>query len=150
MTDTMREIFDDLDGLYTNYLNAMNQLEVNRASLQGFFGRIFGGAGIGSDSSNDVFYDGFRRCVERFADINPTSQETLIFMRFVLNQNVERQTGIAAGLMLEAVHGCLIPLTGFLSKGHREEFLEEYLHAYPAKRQSPVQGKLVRALQKKA
>lgn len=143
----MNEILRDLEGHYNKYLNTMNKLEENRANLLGAFGSIIGSTGPGSDSSNDVFYDEFRLCVERFADTNPTSQETLIIMRFVLNQSTKNQSNKAARLMLEAVHGCLIPLTDFLSEGHKKEFLQEYLYVYPAKKQSPVQKKLVRVLQ---
>lgn len=144
----MNEILSDLEAHYNTYLDTMNQLEKSRANLRGFFGSIFSGAGIGSDSCNDVFYDGFKFRVERLAEINPTSEETLVFMQFVLDQNAKKHNGTAASLMLEAVHGCLIPLTEFLSKEHKSEFLEDYLQAYPAKKQSPVQEQLVRALRK--
>ena len=146
----MNDTLSQLNALYSEYLSEMERLNREHSNLRGAFSHILGGSssGIGSDSCNDRFSEGVKKCLEAFAESNPSCDDAAEVFRFVMKQDHISSCGQSASLMLQAVHGYLIPLAEFLSAEAATELYKEYKDLNSRESLLPVQKQLVKALKK--
>jgi len=147
----MNDTLSQLAALYSEYLSEMERLNREHSTLRGAFSHILGGSssGIGSDSCNDRFSDGVKKCIEQFAEGRPSCDETIDVFRFVMRQDHISSCVQSARLMLQAVHVYLIPLAELLSADAATELYKEYKDLNSRESLLPVQKQLVKALKNK-
>ncbi len=148
----MNDVLSRLDELYTEYLHDMNRLSGEHHNLRGAFSRLFGGSSVGpgSDSCNDRFYNGVKRCIDRCAESGASSDDAAQIIRYVLAQERPRPCGRTELLMLQAAHGCLIPLVSLLEPEAAAALSGEYSVMISDQAPLPVQKQLFNELKKQA
>ena len=148
----MSEYLFQLDALYDEYLRDMERIANEHFDLRGAFSRIFGGsaAGPGSDSCNDRFSDGVKQCADRLAANSPSSQDAADLIGYVMRQDSVRKCSQGALLMMQAVHGCVLPLVEYLSPEDAQMLSKEYGGLLSGAAPLPVQKQLASALNKRA
>jgi len=147
----MTEALSRLDSLYTEYLEDMSRLSGEHHNLRGAFSRLFSGSSVGpgADSCNDRFYSGVKQCIDRCAQEGLSAGDSAQIIRYVLRQEHERSCGKSALLMMQAVHGCLLPLVGMLSPQTASEIAGEYAGTME-QAPLPVQKELLATLKKRS
>ena len=141
----MKAVLDDMNKLYTEYYTSMEQLTKKRASLQGVF-RSMMANGPGANACNEQFYQGVKTCVDNYAKTQPESGDVFQVIQYVLEHNSSKPVGTSTGLMLDAVHGCLLPLVPLLSPKQAQELLAEYYGRTKRNRLLPIQKELMFSL----
>lgn len=136
---------DELEKLYSEYVDAMNALAEKNANIQGLF-RSMGGGGAGSDICNVKFSEGVKLCLENCADEKPAEGEAMAIAELVLGYPAKNAAGNRATLMMEAVQGALLPIIPFLSKTEAQSLLDRYYDKRAVKRFLPSQKKTYLAL----
>ncbi|MDD3919974.1 MAG: hypothetical protein PHO41_02200 [Eubacteriales bacterium] len=146
------DVIAEIEALYEEYLSTMRQLDLaSKSSMRAAFGSILGfGPRPANDSCNDRFSNGLQECITRFVETEPAPEDAMPVMRYVLEQGKVRQDAGTAALMLEAVHGFLVPLVVCLNPADAKTLLCWYQDAYPKKLLLPVQKKLSQALKTRA
>ena len=148
----MSEIITQLERLYSEYRRDMARITREQTNLRGAFARLLGGSagGPGSDSCNDRFAEGVMELVEKLASDAPSSEDAAGFIGYVIDPMREEDAPASAKLMLQAVHGSVLPLVKFLSPAEAKGFADEYSIYLSGSAPLPVQKQLCTALKKSA
>lgn len=142
---------EELAALYEEYITVMRQLDQERQNLRGALQNILGGGmRPGSDSCNDRFSEGLSCCLNRFLESKPSAQAVNEVLRYVLEQGRQRQDGGSAAMMLEAVHGYLLPFVPLLCAQDAKSAYDWYRNAYARYELLPVQRELMKTLKARA
>ena len=143
---------DQLEKLYSDYLRDIERITQENFNLRGAFSRLFGGsaAGPGSDSCNDRFSEGIKQFVDGMIAECPASAEAAEVISFVTDPQREKNCSQGAKLMMQAVHGYLLPLVNCLSPQDAEAVRVRYGKALDGNPPLPVQKQLCEALEKRA
>ena len=148
----MSAYLDQLDKLYSEYLHDIERITREHFNLRGAFGRLFGGsaAGPGSDSCNDRFSDGIRQLIDSMVADCPSADEAAEVIDYVISPQREQNCSQGARLMMQAVHGYLLPLVEFLSPEDAKEIHVRYSDLLAVNPPLPVQKQLAEDLGKRA
>ena len=148
----MSERIDQLEALYSEYLRDIERITQEHLNLRGAFSRLFGGsaAGPGSDSCNDRFSEGVKQLVDSIAAACPSSDQAAEVISYVTDDAREQSCSQGTALMLQAVHGCVIPLVDYLSPEDAKIILDRYSRSIAEGRLLPVQKQLCLALKMRA
>ncbi len=148
----MSERINQLERLYSEYLRDIERITQEHFNLRGAFSRLFGGsaAGPGSDSCNDRFSDGIRQFVDRTVAESPSSAEAAQIIAYVTDVRRESDCSQGARLMMQAVHGYLLPLVKFLSPEDAKILYGKYRDYLSDNPPLPVQKQLADAMSSRA
>lgn len=143
---------NQLEVLYSEYLRDIERITNEHFNLRGAFSRLFGGsaAGPGSDSCNDRFSDGIKQFVDSVIAVDPDSAESVEIISYVTDPQREQNCSQGAKLMMQAVHGYLLPLVDYLSPTDAKAILTKYSELLSANPPLPVQKQLAEALAKRS
>jgi len=146
----MSEIIIQLAALYSDYLRDMERITREQHNLRGAFARLLGGsaAGTGSDSCNDRFTEGLTALVDKLSE-GCSCEDASAVIGYVIDPARESDAPQPARLMIQAVHGCVLPLVEALSRTDAGRLAAEYSASLAGSAPLPVQKQLLSALRKR-
>ena len=137
----------ELELLYENYLDKVDDLEKNRPLGAGIFGMKGGPA---DDPCHDRFASDVSELLGRLAESGPKPGEVQDALRKIFFEPKKHVNLKTAYWMLLAVHSMTLDLIGLLTREEAEELLREYCKEYPRWERLPVQKKVIDRLEKQS